>query len=165
MTQDMAYATGAHPDYNPQMAESIEVFSNEPTIIDGNIHVPLLDRLAWTITWTDTDGGRHGRIWNYARDIVEALGLGDGAHGGAFPLAVASTQAGCVWVWKKGTEIWAEVQQAHGDHDRYPRIPIKSIFGRESELRMTWERVVMPMESPWTGADVADPEILIGEGR
>lgn len=156
---DMAYATGAEPDYNPQMAESIAVYSNEAIVarLLGRPGESGLDRLAWTILWTDTEGVRHGRIWAHARKFVETVGVGKGVDGAAFPLAIASTQAGCVWVWKKDDQTWAEIQQSHGDHDRYPRIHIQPIVASITD-DLLWDQV------PMYESDEA-PRVWIGEGR
>jgi hypothetical protein len=147
MSTDLTHATGAHPDYNPQMAESIEVYSNE------QIDDYALDRLAYTILWTDTGGTRHGRIWNHSRAHVESEAVMT-----PFPVAIASTQAGCVWVYRHDQDTWAEIQQSHGDHDRYPRIPIQSIFGKDLWTHMKWTQVL-------TMPEVGGCRVLDGVGR
>jgi hypothetical protein len=147
MSTDLTHATGAHPDYNPQMAESIEVYSNE-YIIDAVGWPERLARLAYTILWTDTGGVHHGRLWNHSRAYVESEALTP------FPVAVASTQAGCVWVYRHGKDTWAEIQQSHGDHDRYPRIPIQSIYGHDIRTGMVWTLVLTMTE--WGGCRIFD---------
>jgi len=153
---DMAYATGAHPDYNPQMAESIVVYSNEvlsAALLGAKAAEADMDRLVWTILWTDTDGRKHGRRWSYSRKVVQGVGLKE-----AFPLVCASTQAGCVWIWKQSTETWAEIQQSHDDYDRYPRIPIQQFQKFLAIPDLEWERIMMP-DGP------GEPRVWIGEGQ
>lgn len=126
MTQDMVYATGAHPDYNPQMAESIVVRRYE---------LELSYRTAYGIYWTTTAGEKKGRIFEYETESLEKLTQTDGD----FPAACASTQAGCVWVWNRpdGTD-YAELQTtARG-------IPITiqpGDWGPEGNPHLTWIRI------------------------
>lgn len=98
----MVYATGAHPDYDPRMAESIRV-DRYP------------ERTAWGITWTDTGGVRHGRVFEYL-DTAALDKLRGEDPDKIYPLALASTQAGCVWVWMApdGTET-ATLQLSGGE--------------------------------------------------
>src|SRR5882672_12264096 len=111
---DMAYATGAHPDYNPQMAESIVL--RRCTYVGFHKHGPLLEsRKSYGAYWTDTKGTKHGQVWEFTDRFLlhEARGKGD------YPLLCASTQAGCIWVWLRpdGT-VYGQLQAECSDSGR-----------------------------------------------
>lgn len=125
-----AYTVGAHPRYAPQMAESIVVqklpgwsLSRE----DGQQVISVTDSrplVSYKILWTDTGGSHHGRAWTWNPDWITRYV--DAIPDVAYPLAIASTEAGAIWVWRWRKEDFAEIQTPQPLGSR-PRITIEEI--------------------------------------
>lgn len=121
--------TGAWPRYNPQMVESIVVQRCPDSIgrMHGDDHVtgrlllwPCEGWTSYKITWKDTEGHQHGRVWSY----LEVTAVHESSSQ-TYPLCSAATEAGTVWVYRYGDQEFAELQPRKDR--RAPQIGIEVI--------------------------------------
>lgn len=163
MIDDLILATGANPNYDPQMVESILVQRLEglrgsrlfdPNGIISTAPMALMKSsgyVSYKVLWTDSQGHHHGRLWSYSRAFIET-----NCDGHLYPLVCAATQAGCVWVHRSSTEEFAEIQAASG---RNPRITIEAlgedIEGAEQEVL---DRMILGLPLRWQAIPYSDPE-------
>lgn len=117
-----AHDVGAWPRYAPQMAESILVQRVYPMTLSRThrqqghgleaLFAPGSHMVCYKMLWTDTNGHHHGRAWIWSLDNIVIVDRRKQSH---YPMAIASTEAGCMWVYRDNGRDTAELQTA-GPH-------------------------------------------------
>lgn len=176
MTHAHAHDVGAWPRFAPQMAESILVQKIYPMNIGRfpasknglfALFTPGIHQVCYKVLWTDTDGYHHGRAWVWSLERLIAISREQKV---GYPIAIASTEAGCIWIYRENGHdsaylqtttprgIPIAIENLDPSKPDEQRRAVKGLF----KDGMTWERCTGDEHEGyqvWFGDDLEDGEV------